>query len=66
MNHILEGRYRMTKAKERMIRRVVWRLPRSVVMWAAVRVIANATTGRYANQVVPELSAMDALERWGT
>jgi hypothetical protein len=33
-------------------------------MWAAVRVIANATTGEHGNQVVPELTAMEALNRW--
>ena len=43
---------------------VAWRLPRKLVMWAAVRLIAYATQGRYSGQVVPELTAMDALQRW--
>jgi hypothetical protein len=62
----LEVRYRIDKIKERMIRRLVWRLPRSVILWSTVRAISNATTGPYENQVVPELTAMDTLERWGT
>jgi hypothetical protein len=45
-------------------RRVVWRLPRRLAYWCAIRVIAHATTGEYSNQVVPELTAMDALKRW--
>lgn len=44
---------------------IAFRLPKRLVMWCAVRVIANATTGAYGNQIVPELSAMDALDRWG-
>lgn len=64
MIHYLELRYQLTKLRERLIRKVVWRLPRSVVMWSTVRVIAHATTGQYSSQVVPELSAMDALKRW--
>lgn len=61
---IAEMRWRLTKARERAVMKVVWKLPRTVVMWSTVRVIANATTGDYRNQVVPELTAMDALRRW--
>ena len=39
-------------------------LPRRVVYYAAIRLIAHATTGRYGKQVVPDLTAMDALDRW--
>lgn len=41
-------------------------LPKRIVMWAAVRVGAHATTGEYSNQVVPELYFVDALKRWET
>jgi len=41
-------------------------LPKSVVMWAFIRVGAHATTGEYGSTVVPELSMMDALKRWET
>ena len=43
---------------------IAWRLPKKVVYWAAIRLIAYATSGRYGNTVVPELGAMDALKRW--
>jgi len=26
--------------------------------------MSNATTGEYNNQIVPDLTAMEALERW--
>ena len=43
---------------------VAWKLPRWLVRWASVRMIANATQGEYSSTVVPELGAMEALKRW--
>ena len=43
---------------------LAYRLPRPLVMWASVRLICNATSGQHSNQIVPELTAMDALKRW--
>lgn len=45
---------------------LAWHLPRRVVMWCAVRVAAHGTQGQWSNQEVPTLTAMDAIERWGT
>lgn len=39
-------------------------VPHQLAYWCAVRVVTNATTGPYSNQVVPDLTAMDALQRW--
>lgn len=44
---------------------VAWHLPRRVVYWSAIRLGAHATQGRFADQVVPELEFVVALERWG-
>jgi len=49
---------------DRFMRWVAWRLPRRLVMWAALRVVAYATQGDYSDTVVPDLTAMDALKRW--
>ena len=49
---------------ERLAQWIAWRLPGQVVYWAAIRVIAHATMGRYAQQVAPDLLATEALERW--
>uniref|UniRef100_A0A6M3XXP5 Uncharacterized protein n=1 Tax=viral metagenome TaxID=1070528 RepID=A0A6M3XXP5_9ZZZZ len=49
---------------EKFYRWLAWRLPKQLVMWASIRLIAHATQGEYSNQVVPDLSAMDALKRW--
>ena len=49
---------------EKMLIWFVWRLPRRLAYWCAIRVISHATTGPYSDQVVPELYAMEALKRW--
>jgi hypothetical protein len=43
---------------------IVWRLPRWMVYWSTIRLLAHATQGKYGNQIVPDLLAMDALKRW--
>jgi hypothetical protein len=43
---------------------LAWHLPKELVKWAAVRLMAHATTGRYSSQVVPDLLALDMLKRW--
>lgn len=39
-------------------------LPRRIVYFAAIRLAAFATTGKYSTQIVPELTVMDAIKRW--
>jgi hypothetical protein len=41
------------------------KLPKTLVYYCANNLVAYATTGNYSNTVVPELSAMDALKRYG-
>ena len=50
--------------KERILMFIAWHLPRSIVLWCAIRLGAYATQGKYENQIVPELNFMDALSRW--
>lgn len=57
-------RIKLAHMRERAIQAVAWHLPREFVMWCAVRVMAHATVGPYGNQVVGDLKAMDALNRW--
>ena len=42
-----------------------WRLPKKLVYFAAIRLVAFATQGEYDNTVVSELPAMEAIGRWG-
>lgn len=39
-------------------------LPKRLVMWCFIVVTSHATTGKYGKTVVPDLSAMDALDRY--
>ena len=50
--------------KEKLQMAIVWRLPKWLIMWAAIRLFANATTGKYSGQIVTELTAIEALKRW--
>lgn len=43
---------------------VAWRMPRWLVMWCTMRLIAHATTGKNGHVIVPELTAMDAVKMW--
>jgi len=43
---------------------VAWHLPKSIVKWCAVRLLVNGTQGKYSSQVVPELTGIQALQRW--
>jgi hypothetical protein len=59
----------MTSPKEtlwfRFCRWLAWRLPKTLVYWATIRLVAYATSGKYGNTPVPELTAMDAIDRYG-
>lgn len=54
----------MRRWKENFLIWLAWHTPRCIVYWCGVRMCAHATTGKYSNQVVPELRAMEALQRW--
>ena len=49
---------------DRLWKWLAWKLPKGLVMWCAIRLGANATTGAYSDQVVGELRFMDAIKRW--
>ena len=40
-------------------------IPRKIVYYCAINLMAYATTGKYSGTVVPELSGMDAVKRFG-
>ena len=43
---------------------LAWRLPRPLVRWALVRATVNATTGKYAAEATPEVTAVTVAQRW--
>jgi len=50
--------------RDKLYRNIAWLLPRQLVMWCTMRVIAYATSGQFSGQNVPKLTAMDAVGRW--
>ena len=43
---------------------LVWRLPKSLVMWCGFRIGVHATQDEYGKTIVPDLTFMDAMKRW--
>lgn len=43
---------------------IAFRLPKLLVYWCFMRVLAHATSGIYASTGVPSLTAINAIERW--
>jgi hypothetical protein len=58
-------RIKLNRLVEKFWMWLAWHLPKELVKWSGVRLVAHATQGEYSDTVVPELTAMDALERWG-
>lgn len=54
----------IARAREKLVIWITWHLPKQVVYWCAIRLVAHATTGKYSNQNVTQLTATEALERW--
>lgn len=40
-------------------------LPKTIIYFCFMRVMAYSTTGRYGETIVPELTGMDAIKRYG-
>ena len=45
--------------------RAAWAMPRWLVYYCAIRLIAHATTGKWGATEAFEVRAMTALKRWG-
>jgi hypothetical protein len=58
----IRGRARIQK--ENLEREMIKRVPARIVYLAGVRILAEATTGQYSSTVVPDLTAMAALQRF--
>ena len=50
--------------KERYAQALACLLPRRIVKHCAIRVAANATSGRWGSESMPDLKFMDAIDRW--
>lgn len=45
---------------------LVRRLPKRLIYFCFMQVMAHSTTGKYKETIVPELTGMDAINRYGS
>ena len=45
---------------------IAWHLPKNLVKWCAVRLMAHATTGQYSYVLTTKTTIIEALQRWET
>lgn len=64
MKSKIEAKYEATKKTEAIQRKFVWALPHWAIKWALVRATLHATNGKWSNQVVPKITAVEVLKRW--
>jgi hypothetical protein len=57
-------KYRWNKLKEKILMFIVWRLPRSMIMWSVIRCWAYATTGEHSDKRLNEVTWEMALKAW--
>lgn len=63
---MIDFKYEYHKKIEKLWFWFIWKLPRKLIYFSAIRLGVNATIGEYENTVVPELTFIDALKRWDT
>lgn len=59
-------RFNMTRNEfnEWLAIKVAWLLPRQVALWAMVRVVAHATTGKWGNEHPDSIGYKEMHDRW--
>ena len=55
---------RLRELREMIAIKIAWALPDQIVMWCAIRLIANATQGEWGEEHPADVSVMQALDRW--
>jgi len=56
----------MNKDRQNWKQRLAYLLPNEVVYYVLIRAWAYATTGKYSNEIVGEVTADEMIRRWGS
>lgn len=56
--------YQFPKLRDDLVRVIVWHMPKRIIYWAAIRLMSHASTGKYSDSVVPNITIIEALDRW--
>lgn len=60
----LEVKYQVRRRGEKMLIWLAHRLPKQLKMRVYFDILAHSTTGKYGKTIVPEITAMDAIDRY--
>jgi cytochrome c-type biogenesis protein CcmH/NrfF len=58
------GQWVVTDPLEQVLVWIIWRLPRRIVYWAAIRLMAHATTAVYPTRTPDGVTILEALDAW--
>lgn len=61
---MFELKLMLKETREMIAIKIAWALPHQLVLWCAIRVIANATQGKWGNEHPGDVSVVQALDRW--
>ena len=61
---LLEIKYQIRRRNEKVLIWLARRLPKQLKMRVYFDILAHSTTGKYGNTIVPEITAMDAIDRY--
>lgn len=64
MRKLTELKYQISKRAERLEIRLAQNLPKRLKMRVYFDILAHSTTGKYGKTIVPDLTAMDAIDRY--
>jgi hypothetical protein len=59
-----ELKYNLSRRKENLVIWIAHRLPKKLKMRVYFDILAHATTGKYGKTIVPNITAMDAIDRY--
>lgn len=64
INELQWKRIVLNETYDKLIRDIVWHMPKRIVMWCCYRVAANATQGEWGNVSPADLKFFDMMDRW--
>ncbi len=61
---LLAMKYQIRHRNDKVLIWLARRLPKQLKMRVYFDILAHSTTGKYGNTIVPEITAMDAIDRY--
>lgn len=58
------ARFLLSEKIDRLLMNLAWKMPKRLVCWCAVRVWANASSGKWSDEEASDIRFVEALNRW--